>query len=89
MEHHCGYDLMPDQQYATCKCGNTMTNPYYAVGMDPITRMAHKTLEEYQADVRKQFAKEKKIERRHDLFQLVILATGLALVLIIAVKGMM
>ena len=31
MEHHHGFDYMPDQPTATCGCGLTRPNPYYGV----------------------------------------------------------
>lgn len=28
-DHHCGFDFMPDQSFAKCRCGKVSTNPYY------------------------------------------------------------
>ncbi len=38
-QHHHGFDLKDNQETSTCKCGVTITNPYYQVGMNPATRM--------------------------------------------------
>lgn len=37
--HHCGFDFKDDKPLATCKCGVTLTNPYYLVGMHSGSRM--------------------------------------------------
>ena len=36
--HHHGFDARPDQEWIVCKCGFKMTNPFYQVGMNPVTR---------------------------------------------------
>lgn len=28
-KHHCGFDFMPNQSFAKCKCGKVSTNHYY------------------------------------------------------------
>ena len=37
--HHHGFDFKDDEPLSTCKCGITVTNPYYLVGMNPANRM--------------------------------------------------